>query len=89
MMQFDNPDAIIRISMEIENHVEQSLDKAAYEGAWIQREQANIGRCVGVHVADVLQRLLGDAHRLEDAYSAVIMCIEDHREHMRTRGRPQ
>lgn len=88
-MQFDNPDAIIRVSMEIEDHVEQSHDKAAYEGGWNESEKADIGHCVGVHVADVLQRLFGEGHRLESAYDAVIMCIEDHRQHIRNRIQPQ
>ena len=88
-MQFDNPDAIIRISMEIEDHVEQSHDKAAHEGGWTKGNKTDIGHCVGVHVADVLQRLFGDSYLLENAYDAVIMCIEDHREHMRSRSQPQ
>jgi hypothetical protein len=88
-MEFDNPDAIIRISMEIEDHVEQSLDKVAYEGGWIEREKADIGHCVGVHVADVLQRLLGDGHRLESACDAIIMCIKERREDSRSRSKPE
>ena len=84
-MEFDNPDAIIRVSLELEDRVEQSHDKAASELGWTEGRHASIGWCVGVHVASALQRLLGDDHRLEDAYDALIDCIQGHRDHMKSK----
>ena len=84
-MDFDNPDAIIRIRMEIEDHVEQTRDEAVSELGWTEEGKASLGWCVGVHVADTLQRLLGDGHRLGEAYDAVVSCIKDHREHLQKR----
>jgi len=85
-MKFDNPDAVIRISMELDDHCEQSSSQSVSELGWVGGRHASIGWCVGVHVADALQRLLGDDHRLEEAYSAVIDCIEGHRQHMQKQG---
>jgi hypothetical protein len=78
-MKFDNPDAIIRIRMEVEDHVDQGREASISELGWREGEAADIGWCVGVHVMDALARLFGEDHRLESALSAVSDFLYDRR----------
>jgi hypothetical protein len=74
-MKYDNPDAIVRIKMELEDHVDQSCSRSDSELGWRPEQNSSIGWCVGVHVADALERLFGDDFRLDDAYDALLEAI--------------
>lgn len=79
-MKYDNPDAIIRIKMELEEHTDQSCSRSDSELGWRHGERASIGWCVGIHVADALERLFGDDFRLHEAHEALLDIIAMHRQ---------
>lgn len=85
-MKYDNPDAIIRIKMELEDHVDQSYNRSDSELGWRPDQNGSIGWCVGVHVADALERLFGDDFRLHEAHEALLDIIAMHR---RDREKPR
>jgi hypothetical protein len=64
-MKFDDADKVVRISISIENHIEQMEDRCDEALGWREGQQANIGWCVGVHVASVLNKILTPDERKE------------------------
>ena len=75
-MKFNNPDAIIRIRMEIEDHVDQARSASVSELGWTEGERAGLGWCVGVQITDALEGLFRDEHFLLEACDAVVDCID-------------
>jgi len=69
-MKFDaDVSKIVRISIAIENHLEQMEDRCDEALGW-REDQAGFGWCVGVHVASVLHKIL-DRQELQDAWRAI------------------
>jgi hypothetical protein len=82
-VKYDNPDAVFRVSMRIEDHVEQMSDEVVCEFGWrADSGQAEIGWCAGGHVVDALRRLFTDDRKFKDALDAVIDCAKSRLEEL-------
>jgi hypothetical protein len=70
-MKFEGDvDKIVRISISIENHIEQMEDRCDEALGWREGQQADIGWCVGVHVASILNKILA-SHERDEALRAI------------------